>query len=202
MTAAAGEGGTAEQGGTGPQNDITTENTPPTPAFTPFGPSTGGESESESGFAPITSQDELDHLMGKRLAQKEKAVRAEFKGFDDYKAKAQQFDQLKAETQTDAERDSALQTERDAALQTAKDAADRADKAELALLQQNVAITEGLPLKFAAKLSGTTEEELRADAQDTFGDFINKTPSFDHGARSQSAPQTMNDLIFGARRGR
>lgn len=160
-------------------------------------PQPGGGPAGETDFAPITSQEQFDEMLGKRLAQKERTVRAEFEGFDDLKAKAEQFDQLQAANQTEAER---LQAERDAALQAARDNEERATQAELAALRQKVAIEEGLAPKFAAKLSGTTEEELRADAKDTFGEFITKAQPFDHGPRSQSAPQSMNDMIFGARR--
>jgi hypothetical protein len=178
MTAAAGEGGADAGAGQGT-------------------PQTGSGQNAEGDFTPITSQEQLDQMFGERLARKERTIRAEYDGFDDIKAKAEQFDQLQAANQTEAER---LQAERDAALQAAQQNEERATKAELAALRQKVAIEENLPPKFAAKLSGTTEEELRADAKDTFGEFITKAQPFDHGPRNQSAPTSMNDLLFGAKR--
>ncbi len=154
----------------------------------------GNSDRDESGFTPITSQEQFDKTFNQRWSREQAKIHDQYKGFDELKAKAEQFDQLQAANQTESER---LQAERDAALQAAKDNETRAAAAELAALRQKVAIEEHLPIKFAAKLSGTTEEELRADAKDTFGEFIT-TPSFDHGPRNQSAPQSMNDLIFGA----
>lgn len=150
--------------------------------------------DQRSEFTPITSQEDLNKLFGQRLAQRERAIRAEYKGFDEMKSKAEQFDQLNAANQTELQR---FQTERDAAVKAAEESASRAAVAEAAALRQRIAIEEGLPPKFASRLTGETEDELRADAKDTFGEFI-KTPSFDHGPREQSAPQSMNDLIFGA----
>jgi hypothetical protein len=152
------------------------------------------ESNDGEGFAAITSQEQFDKTFNQRWSREQAKLHEQYKGFDELKAKAEQFDQLQAAKQTESER---LQAERDTALQAAKDNDTRATAAELAALRQRVAIEENLPIKFAAKLSGTTEDELRADAKDTFGEFIT-TPSFDHGPRSQSAPQSMNDMIFGA----
>lgn len=166
----------------------------------PAGNESNDEGQGESpaggsdGFSPITSQEQFDKTFNQRWAREQAKLHEQYKGFDELKAKAEQFDQLQSANQTEAQR---LQAERDAALQAAKDNEARATAAELAALRQKIAIEEHLPIKFAAKLSGATEEELRADAKDTFGEFITP-PSFDHGTRSQSAPQTMNDLIFGA----
>lgn len=154
----------------------------------------GAETGDDTGFTPITTQEQFNKTFNQRWSREQAKIHEQYKGFDELKAKAEQFDQLQAANQTESQR---LQAERDAALQAAKDNETRATAAELAALRQRVAIEENLPIKFAAKLSGTTEDELRADAKDTFGDFIT-TPSFDHGARNKSAPQSMNDLIFGA----
>lgn len=148
----------------------------------------------DTGFAPITSQEQFDKTFNQRWAREQAKIHEQYKGFEDLKAKAEQFDQLEAANQTESQR---LQAERDAALQKAAEIEARAAAAEQAALRQRVAIEEGLPPKFASRLTGETEDELRADAKETFGEFIT-TPSFDHGPRGKSAPQSMNDLIFGA----
>lgn len=51
-------------------------------------------------FKPITSQEDLDKILGKRVAQ----VERRYKHHDDYKAKAEQYDSLAAASQTDQER--------------------------------------------------------------------------------------------------
>lgn len=154
----------------------------------------GDAGNDNSGFAPITSQDQFDKVFNQRWSREQAKIAEQYKGFEELKAKAEKFDQLEAENQTEAQR---LQAEREAAIQKAAEFEARAAAAEQAALRQRVAIEEGLPPKFASRLTGETEDELRADAKETFGEFIT-TPSFDHGPRRQSAPQSMNDLIFGA----
>lgn len=150
------------------------------------------------GFTPITSQDQFDKVFNQRWSREQAKVVEQYKGFDDFKAKAAEFDKLQTANQTESQR---LQAERDDALKQAAENESRAAAAEKAAMRQRVAIEEGLAPKFASRLTGETEDELRADAKETFGDFINQQ-SFDHGPRNQSAPQSMNDLIFGAARGR
>jgi len=146
-------------------------------------------------FTPITSQEQFDKTFNQRWAREQAKIHDQYKGFDEMKSKADEFDKLQAANQTESQR---LQAERDDALRAAEENASRAAAAEQAALRQRIAVEEGLPPKFASRLTGDTEDELRADAKDTFGEFIGQAPSFDHGARSQSAPQSMNDLIFGA----
>lgn len=153
---------------------------------------------SENEFRPITSQEQLDEMFNKRWSREQAKIHEQYKGFDDLKSKAEEFDKLRAANQTESER---LQAERDAALQKAAEIEARATAAEAAALRQRIAIEEGLPPKFASRLTGDTEDELRADAKDTFGEFIT-TQSFDHGTRSRSAEPSMNDLILGASRRR
>lgn len=146
-------------------------------------------------FTPITSQDQFDKTFNQRWSREQAKIHDQYKGFDDLKAKASEFDKLQAANQTESQR---LQAERDAALQASAEDKSRADAAEKAALRQRIAVEEGLAPKFASRLTGDTEDELRADAKDTFGEFITTGQSFDHGPRNQSAPQSMNDLIFGA----
>lgn len=159
----------------------------------------GGEPQNDPGNEPQPNERPdggsiTQEQLNKLLAAQKRDIESRYQGFDDLKAKAEQFDQLEAANQTEAQR---LQAERDAALQRATEHEARATAAEQAALRQRIAIEEGLHPKFASRLSGETEDELRADAKETFGEFIT-TPSFDHGPRNQSAPQSMNDLIFGA----
>ena len=161
----------------------------------PAGNDNGDDQSSDSdGFAAITSQEQFDKAFNQRWSREQARIAEQYKGYDDFKAKAEKFDELEAANQTEQQR---IQAEREAAVQRAAEAEARAEAAEKDAMRQRIAIEEGLPPKFASRLTGETEDELRADAKETFGEFIT-TQSFDHGPRSQSAPQSMNDLIFGA----
>ena len=50
------------------------------------------------------------------------------------------------------------------------------EKYKLKDLKTSVAIKAGIPLELAGRLSGETEEELKADAE-TLAEFVNKKPT-------------------------
>ncbi|WP_138443526.1 hypothetical protein [Sinomonas susongensis] len=91
-------------------------------------------------FKPPASQEEFDRIIQERVARERK----KFEGFDGFKAKAEQFDALKAENETLAGK-----------VQTFE-----AEKAQ-AKLVADVAKAKGVP---ASALRGTTKEELEAHA--------------------------------------
>ncbi len=108
-------------------------------------------------FTPITSQEQFDKLLGKRLGQQ----KAQFAGYDDYKAKAAEYDKLEDAKKTAEQRLS----ERLAQLEKDNEGL-RLDK-----LRSDVAIAKGLPPKLARRLTGSTKEELEADADDLLEDM-------------------------------
>lgn len=115
----------------------------------------GGESGATppaNDFQPITSQDELNRIIGDRVK------RAKPADYDDLKAKAEKFDQLEAANKTEIEK----ATDRATALQSELDRlkSDLAAK-DLDLLRERVANSKGVP---AHRITGTTEAELKADA--------------------------------------
>lgn len=103
-------------------------------------------------FQPITSQEEFDKTLGKRLA----AERAKYAGFEDLKVKASKYDELEAAKKTAEER----LTERLQSLESEN------NTLKLDKLRADVASAKGLPAKWAKRLTGTTREELEADADD------------------------------------
>jgi hypothetical protein len=59
-----------------------------------------GQQAGVDGFQPITSQDDLNKVIGERVARE----RAKFADYGDLKSKAAQFDQLQEQSKTDAEK--------------------------------------------------------------------------------------------------
>jgi hypothetical protein len=98
-------------------------------------------------FTPPASQEELDRIIGQRLARAE----AKYVGFDDIKAKAEQYDALEEQNKTE------LQKALDRAAAAEALAADASAKA----LRSEVAAAKNVPLDL---LSGATKEELEAAA--------------------------------------
>lgn len=69
----------------------------------PEGGNTSGETPAAEEFAPITSQDDLNKVIGERV----KRATAKFGDYKDLQTKAAEFDKLQAANQTEAEKSAA-----------------------------------------------------------------------------------------------
>lgn len=119
------------------------------------GQQAGGEKQDE--FKPITSQEEFERALGKRLERE----RAKFADYDDLRAKAEKFDEVEQANKSELER-----------IQERAEAAERkAAELELSTLKAEVASEKGLTLKQAKRLVGKSREELEADADEILADF-------------------------------
>ena len=108
-------------------------------------------------FTPITSQADLDKLIGARIG----AVRSKFSDYDELKAKASKFDEAEQASKTE------IQKEREA-----RESAERErDSLLLDGLRTKVALAKGLTASQAKRLVGTTKEELEADADELLTDL-------------------------------
>lgn len=111
------------------------------------------ENEPEKGkqgdeFQPITSQEELNRLIGARINQ----VKSQFADYDDLKAKAAKLD----------EAEEASKTELQKAQERIKELEGVATQAQRAALVTRIAAEEGV---IPEVLTGDTEEEMRAAAK-------------------------------------
>jgi hypothetical protein len=110
-------------------------------------------------FEPITSQEDLDRILGQRLNRE----RDKYADYDTLKAAADELQQIKAGQMTDMQR---IQAEAEEWKSKYEAAEEQRSQAELQALRALVASEKGLPPKLAARLSGGTREELEADADD------------------------------------
>lgn len=108
----------------------------------------GQEQQQEAEFKPITSQDELNRLIGDRI----NSVKSKFADYDDLKAKASQLDEI----------EQANKSELDKERERAEAAEKRATAAERSSLQTRVATEFGVPLEV---VHGDDEEQMRQSAQ-------------------------------------
>lgn len=111
---------------------------------------TGSDKASE--FAPITTQADLDRIIGDRLARE----RSKYGDYDELKAKAAQFDDLEEAKKTELEKVQAKLAKAEAKV------ADFEHAAQLATWKAQVAEETGVP---ASVLAGSTLEELQAHAE-------------------------------------
>ena len=122
-----------------------------------------------SEFTPITTQEEFDKMIQKRLAQKEREMTESFKEYmspDDVKELRADCERKIKEAQ-DAVKvvEDKLKTNN----QTVSELTKRAETAEHSLLKNKIAYDHKLPLELAGRLVGTTEEELIKDAETLAG---------------------------------
>lgn len=118
-----------------------------------------------SDFKVIETQEDLDKIIKKRLEQKDREVAEAYKDYlspDDVKAmKADYEKQIQDANQLVEEANAKLETFDE----TVSNLTKRAEAAEVSNLKTKVAIDNNVPIKLANRLVGTTEEELKADAQ-------------------------------------
>lgn len=135
-------------------------------------------------FKPIETQEEFDALIKDRLAkqkskfEEEKAeILKKYEGYlspEDAEKLQKSFKDKESElTSSITERD-----EKEKSLQTQLDEAlAKNSKYEADALKLRVALTSNIPYELADRLNGTTEEELKADAQRMAQYFSSQTKS-------------------------
>lgn len=123
-------------------------------------------------FKPITTQDELDAVLKDRIAREA----AKYADYETLKAAKKELDELKGKKLD--EKLSALQADYDKAKSTLADhekivteLTTRATKAEHSLKQREIAQANGIPYELADRIGGTTEEEMKKDAE-TLAKFV------------------------------
>lgn len=118
-----------------------------------------------SEFKAITTQEEFESALKKRLEQKEREVSERFKDYlspeDAAKLKGGYEDQIKGLNESMTAANEKIKTH-DAEMADMKA---KAEKAELDLLRGKVATSKGVPLGLADRLIGSTKEELEKDAE-------------------------------------
>lgn len=118
-------------------------------------------------FAPIESQEEFDKRIGQRLAKE----RDKYADYDDLKSQAAEYQKyLDSQKDEQTKLNEAYEQSQQELADLRKQLADH----EVNQLRAEIAAEKGLTLKQAKRLSGTTREELEADADDLLDTFPTK----------------------------
>lgn len=126
-------------------------------------------------FTPITTQEQLDKVIGERIA----GVKAKYEGFDDYKQKAEDYDALKLKADGFEQRIAALNKEINGDGENLgykkqlEEMQGRIKGYETSSLKMRIAHENGIPFELADKLSGSDEEAIKKDAE-TMAKFLKK----------------------------
>lgn len=113
--------------------------------------SAGENTTGNEGFKPINSQEDLDKLIGARVARE----RAKYEGFEELKAKASRFDDLQNKSKSDTER---LQD------QLNKIQSER-DQEKLQNARLSAIAAEGIPAEYQEFVQGTDAESFASSAK-------------------------------------
>lgn len=125
-----------------------------------------GRRQKMSEFKVIETQEQLDAIIGERVARAEK--KGEEKALQQYSDYDDLKKQLEEQTAKVEELNSQLTAQTETASTSAKELEDlkaKVHKYETDSVKTRVAHEEGLPYDLAARLSGEDEESIRADAK-------------------------------------
>lgn len=120
-------------------------------------------------FKVIETQEDLDKIIQKRLAQKDREAAENYKDYlspEKVKELKESFETKLADVQKALEDANKKISEND---QIVSDLTTRAQNAETSLLKNKIAHEKGLPLELAGRLVGSTKEELEKDAETLSG---------------------------------
>lgn len=151
----------------------------------------GDQGQQQTTYTPPGSQADLDRIISERLSRE----RAKFGDYDALKSKAEQFDRLEDEKKSEAQR---LAEERDREKARGDSEAAMNLKLQVALAKAPDGAKPAEVAALAARLSGSTKEELEADAETLFALLgKNGRPAGDvgQGARGGEVPTSMSDII-------
>ena len=150
-----------------------------------------GERSIKMAFEPITTQEQLDKVIGERIA----GVKAKYEGFDDYKKKAEDYDALKEKADGLEQQAAALNKEingddkNPGYKKMMEETQSRLKGYETSSLKMRVAHENGIPFELADKLSGSDEEAIKKDAE-IMAKFLRKR---DVPPLAGGDPQKMDD---------
>lgn len=113
-------------------------------------------------FKPIETQEQLDAIISDRIARAKKSAAEEYADYNDIKTANAEYEKQIAQL-TEQVKGQSTQAE-----ETAKIIADleaKVNSYETASVKTRIAHETGLPYELATKLSGETEDDIRADAE-------------------------------------
>lgn len=113
-------------------------------------------------FKPIETQEQLDAVIGERIARAEKNALKNYADYDDLKKAKADYEQQITDLTSQLKAKEELITGTDT---TIKELQSKIQQYETASVKTRIAHEVGLPYELADKLSGDDEEAIRADAQ-------------------------------------
>ncbi|WP_338214748.1 capsid assembly scaffolding protein Gp46 family protein [Lacticaseibacillus salsurivasis] len=126
-----------------------------------------------SEFTPIESQEELDKILGARLARQKETLEAKFVDYDELKSKAATLETENSTLKEAAEKAKAASDTTEATIAGLNK---QVAGLQTASMRTKIALKNGLPYDLADRLVGDDEKSIQADAE-RLSEFVGKKPS-------------------------
>lgn len=151
-------------------------------------------------FTPITTQDQLDSIIGDRIKRERNTVSKEFQTqLDEANAKITGYEKQISDLNKSIEESGKTNASHE---KTIAEMQNKIKGYESASVKTRIAHEVGLPYEMAARLSGETEEDIRKDAEGLFklmGHRRTAPPlaSTEHGVTKDEKKAAMKSVLAG-----
>lgn len=126
-----------------------------------------------SEFKPITTQEELDFVIGERLKRQEESLAKKYADYDAIKGEKANLEKELAEMRSLVEKSSANTGTLE---KTIEELTGKVKDYELSSLRTRYAMENGIPYNLAGRIAGDDEESIKKDAQSLAEFFKSQNP--------------------------
>lgn len=126
-----------------------------------------------SEFKAITTQEELDSIIGERLKRQKESILKQYTDYEDLKTKNVDLEKELTEIKKSLESSTSSKTELEKQIE---ELTEKVKAHDLSSLKIRYALENGIPYHLAGRISGDDEDSIKADAQSLSDFFKSQTP--------------------------
>lgn len=126
-----------------------------------------------SEFKPITTQEELDSIIGERLKRQKESISKQYTDYEDLKTKNVDLEKELTELKKSIESSTSSKTELEKQIE---ELTGKVKAHDLSSLKIKYALENGIPYHLAGRISGDDEDSIKADAESLSDFFKSQTP--------------------------
>ena len=124
-------------------------------------------------FKPITTQEELDSIIGERLKRQKESISKQYTDYEELKTKNFDLEKELTELKKSLESSTSSKTELEKQIE---ELTGKVKAHDLSSLKIKYALENGIPYHLAGRISGDDEDSIKADAQSLSDFFKSQTP--------------------------
>lgn len=124
-------------------------------------------------FKPITTQEELDSIIGERLKRQKESISKQYTDYEELKTKNVDLEKELTELKKSLESSTSSKTELEKQIE---ELTGKVKAHDLSSLKIKYALENGIPYNLAGRISGDDEESIKADAESLSDFFKSQTP--------------------------